>query len=122
MLFHIYSIEKKPKSKNQKEKRKKQKHLPHFEAAVDCKQLSFQVAAAAKQPAATQPGPTATFANLQPFATAVGSYCPFKWRQEQTAVRCYFCNVNLTIYFCKIDEKIYKKFCFRLAGPFRFPF
>jgi hypothetical protein len=63
------------KTKKQKTKKKQnQKHLPHFEEAAGCKQPPFQVAAAARQRAATQPEPAATVAKLPPFAAAAGAY------------------------------------------------
>jgi amino acid transporter len=79
MFFRIYSIEKKPKRKNQK-------HLPPFEAAVGCKQLPFQVAVAARQLAATRTRPAATVANLPAFATAVGFYRQMPRRYDPTAL------------------------------------
>jgi hypothetical protein len=78
MFFRIYSIEKKPKRKNQK-------HLPPFEAAVGCKQLPFQVAVAARQLAATRTRAAATVANLPAFATTVGFYRQIPRRYDPTA-------------------------------------
>jgi hypothetical protein len=49
MLFRIYSI----RDNQLKKKKKNQKHQPSFEAVVGCTQPPFQVAAAARQPAAT---------------------------------------------------------------------
>jgi hypothetical protein len=79
-LFRIYSIEKKQKTKKPKTKNKNKKKLPTFEAAVGGNQPPFQVAAAARQPAATHPGCAATVAKLPPFVTAVGSYRQLPWR------------------------------------------
>jgi hypothetical protein len=45
-----------PKNQKTKNKKQKQKKLPTFEAAVGGNQPPFQVAAAARQPAATHPG------------------------------------------------------------------
>jgi hypothetical protein len=73
MLFRIYIIEKKPKRKNQKEKRKKKRHLPPLQKAVGLKKPPCHLAVAACQPAATQ-------TVLPPVETAVGSN-----------VRGYFC-------------------------------
>jgi quinol-cytochrome oxidoreductase complex cytochrome b subunit len=65
LLFHIYSIEKKQKPKNQKEKIKKPKqHLLPVESAVGLMKPTFQLAVAACQPAATQKGPATTIAVL----------------------------------------------------------
>jgi hypothetical protein len=57
---------------NIKEKNQKQQ-LP-FEEAVGCTQPLFQLAVAARQPAATQPVPAATIANLPPIVAAAGTY------------------------------------------------
>jgi hypothetical protein len=62
---------KKPKNKNEK---KTKTPTDFFEAAVGCKQLPFQVMAAARQPAATQPGLAVIVANLPPFTAAAGAY------------------------------------------------
>jgi hypothetical protein len=117
---------KKKLKKNQKQKWKKPKTPTHFfKAAVGCKQLPFQVAAAARQPAATQPGPAVTVANLPPFTTAAGAYRQMPRRKVPTTLsnsgrnptaiwngrsRLFLPTLNPAIYFRKIKEKIYKKF------------
>jgi hypothetical protein len=80
LLFFIYSIEgkQKPKTKKPITKKKKQKHLPPFEAVVGCKKPPFQLAVAAYQPVATQLGLSTTVANLPPLAAAAGPYRQLK--------------------------------------------
>jgi hypothetical protein len=102
VLFRIYCVEKKPKTKNRKQKRKNQKYLPPFEPVVGASNRCFK---------ATQLRPAATVANLPQIATTVGSYCPFKRRQEpkrrlKRGSRLFLPMLNPTIYFRKIEEKI----------------
>jgi hypothetical protein len=106
--------------KKKKQNKKIQKHLPSFEAAVGCKQPPIQLAAAARQPAATHLGSAATVANLPlllrrqvltakwharrflpPFQTAA---------ENQPLFRLFLQMLNPIIYFRKIKEqKIYIK-------------
>jgi hypothetical protein len=112
LLFHIYSIEKKQKSRKPKTK-KPQKHLPPFELAGGLKNLPFQLAVAACQSAATQIGPAATIAILLRVEMAACSYRRSNDGRNTTAIlndssRLFLPMLNSTIYFLKSKKK-YKR-------------
>jgi hypothetical protein len=76
---------------------------------VGCKKPPFQLAVAASQPAATQPDPAATVANLPPFDAVADSYRQLKRRQETNRrLRLFLPMLNLNIYFRKTEEKYIK--------------
>jgi hypothetical protein len=70
VLFRIYNFR-----DNELKRQKNKKKQLSFESTVRRTQPPFQMAAAARQPPATQPRPAATVANLPPFAAATGPYC-----------------------------------------------